>query len=370
MTSGTSAWVWVIMGLVISTAVSSPFHWEEVLKDPPEAYDPAVWNHEAVFLGHTIRCAVPRYKPEFSPDIIAGALSWEGSGELRQAVRETWALTHEHHNREILVWFLMTVPMSEELIQEAERYNDMVFFDINEGYRLSLSPRSQLFFTVALDSFPDTKWFLKTDDDSFILMDLLFERLDEMKDPIHYSSFIGAIQWEGIPIREEGSTWFLSLDEYPHSVFPPYAFGPGYVLSNQLARCLSNESQSTESEFFVWEDVHTGMLLGECEEYEISDFNHPSMFQDYPIVGQDAGLIITHRAKTAGYFEDLWERGCTQVPMVNCTRRERTSASRFNPIPPCAETPETLTTHRELSDYVVFVALAFQLLLVSLLWVR
>ena len=359
-----------ILLLCVPVISSHSLEWQEILNDVPEAFDPSIWNHEAIFLGHQIRCSVPEYQPEFSPDIVIGALSWEGTATLRQAVRDTWARTRVHDNHEILVWFLMTVPQTADLIEEAKIHNDMVFFDFSGGYRFSLSPRSQLFFTVALDRFPNARWFMKTDDDSFFLIDLLYEHLRKMKDPAQFPSLVAGMKMDVGPIRRKESPWFISEEDFPGDMYPPYPLGPGYVLSNPLVRCLSVQSQSSESSYFLWEDVLTGMLLVGCPGFDISDFHHPRFFLGDPKPQKDYGVMLVHRVKDPQYYENLFTGGCARVGIVSCDRREQTAARQYQkPSRSPAPTPEPLddAVRNEFNHLPVLIFLAFQLSLL-LFW--
>ncbi|NXA51167.1 B3GT5 galactosyltransferase, partial [Nothocercus julius] len=61
------------------------------------------------------------------------------------------------------------------------------------------------------------------------------------------------------PIRQPGSKWYVSNEEYPGDTYPPFCSGTGYVLSTDVASKIFEISGSVP--FIKLEDVFIGLCL-------------------------------------------------------------------------------------------------------------
>merc|ERR1712130_256462 len=152
---------------------------------------------------------------------MVGCLSTEDNFELRQAIRQTWARTQL---AEVLVWFVLARPSSDRVIEEAALFNDIVFVDIEEGYAFALPPKVQTFFGVSTQAFPETPWFIKTDDDSFLRIAGLLKVLDTQssREDRIYLGLMFERNWPG---RDRDSKWFVAKDLWPNKAYPKYMDG-------------------------------------------------------------------------------------------------------------------------------------------------
>lgn len=107
------------------------------------------------------------------------------------------------------------------------------------------------------------KYIMKTDDDAFVRID---EVLSSLKGKAVNGLLYGLISFESAPHRDKDSKWYistevsifikfifymnyivlfylkfdnpLSLKEWPHASYPPWAHGPGYIISRDIAKFI------------------------------------------------------------------------------------------------------------------------------------
>lgn len=75
---------------------------------------------------------------------------------------------------------------------------------------------------------------MKMDDDAFVRIDEVLSRLEGKGETVYY----GRISYDAAPNRDKDNKWFISEEEWPHSSYPPWAHGPGYILSNRIAQFI------------------------------------------------------------------------------------------------------------------------------------
>lgn len=102
------------------------------------------------------------------------------------------------------------------------------------------------------------KYIMKTDDDAFVRID---EVISSLKKSNSNGLLYGLISFQSSPHRDKGSKWFISrkvlhtpfiphgdfvcfncfshpweIQEWPFDMYPPWAHGPGYVISRDIAK--------------------------------------------------------------------------------------------------------------------------------------
>ncbi|BAF13525.2 Os03g0803600, partial [Oryza sativa Japonica Group] len=61
------------------------------------------------------------------------------------------------------------------------------------------------------------------------------------------------------PLRS--GKWSVSYEEWQEEVYPPYANGPGYVISSDIAQYIVSEFDNQTLRLFKMEDVSMGMWV-------------------------------------------------------------------------------------------------------------
>lgn len=166
------------------------------------------------------------------------------STAARKVIRETWLQIPVPENK-IVVRFLLALNASGQIPgvmqSEAKEHGDMVFLDTLDAYR-NLVRKVHLFFVWVSASCPYGARVFKTDDDSFVRLDKLYELAQTL--PIrrlYYGSFL-----RHMPARWRNKTT-KKLTNQPlegnvqnMAEWPWYASGGGYMLSGDLVHALAH----------------------------------------------------------------------------------------------------------------------------------
>ena len=125
---------------------------------------------------------------------------------------------------------------------EARNTNDIVIEDFQDTY-LNLTLKSTFMLKWLLDQCSSAKFVMKVDDDMFVNPANLWTTLQstqlnsiqlyENSNDLNYA-LIGREVTEVIPVRQNGSKWYLPRSLYPPDTFPPYLSGPSYILTGSL----------------------------------------------------------------------------------------------------------------------------------------
>ena len=125
---------------------------------------------------------------------------------------------------------------------EARNTNDIVIEDFQDTY-LNLTLKSTFMLKWLLDQCSSAKFVMKVDDDMFVnpanlwatiqATELNSIQLNENSNNLNYA-LIGREVTEVIPVRTNGSKWYLPRSLYPPDTFPPYLSGPSYILTGSL----------------------------------------------------------------------------------------------------------------------------------------
>ena len=170
--------------------------------------------------------------------LVVVILSPPNGTERRNAIRKTWIKGYQERPQGVLVKFSIGISgLSEQalsnLANEQENFNDlMLLHNVYDSYS-NLTKKVLNSFVYANSNY---KFFyiLKSDDDSFLSLDVILEELAERKS--NQSYYWGYIIDRAI-VHTEGKyaehKWFLSNN------YLPYAQGIAYVLSGDLIRYLT-----------------------------------------------------------------------------------------------------------------------------------
>jgi len=204
------------------------------------------------------------------PSVVYGVCANAGKPVRRHAIRKSWG-------REVPVYFLVAGHW-DSISTEFLRFGDLLWVDVPEDYRNALTPKTFAFLHFAsLYAIPGLshpvssanhpplfEYMFKTDDDVYINATEMSRELLVHKHPDYY----GLLRKDTAPIRNNTeiglvSKWYMSKEEYPYDVFPPYAHGTGYALSTTFGMCAT-QAMATTRYYMPWEDVATGMLAEAC----------------------------------------------------------------------------------------------------------
>jgi hypothetical protein len=159
-------------------------------------------------------------------------------------IRETWLNLPVPTGR-VVVRFLLalnsTGHVPAAMLAEAETHGDMVFLDTLDAYK-NLVRKVHLFFEWVAARCPNSARVFKTDDDSFVRLDKLFNLAKTLPARrLYYGSFL-----RRMPARwRDKATKRLTNDPLDGNVqnmleWPWYASGGGYMLSGDVVAALAN----------------------------------------------------------------------------------------------------------------------------------
>ncbi|GMI38949.1 hypothetical protein TeGR_g11087 [Tetraparma gracilis] len=286
---------------------------------PPAPADPNMIPPHGTFLGETHRTSSP---------VTVFVLSFYSDLAARQTIRETWASGHEN------VYFVIGVPcpiptgqrdeyfcvLADEavrptpeeqadydaecaanglLVDEEQRvHHDLIrISDVTEAYRHLPHKLKAAYQWGILNT--QSKFFVKTDDDSFVRVDTLsLELLTSYQ--ADTPTLIGAIKPHAIVDHTGARTSGRNkeLPEYKPDVYPPWAAGNnGHAVSRPIAQYVSDkrydlfEYQGEDTSLGIWLDESplkgkvkfvtsnrfSGSLMtweGKCEDPEFYSIGH------------------------------------------------------------------------------------------------
>jgi hypothetical protein len=198
------------------------------------------------------------------PSVLYGVCANAAKPVRRQVIRKSWG-------KETPVYFLVAGSW-EFVSEEFLKFGDLLWVDIHEDYRNALTPKTFAFIHFAsgkaipaISEVSDrpVEYMFKTDDDVYINATEMSRELYVYNRPDYY----GLLRNGTAPIRNQTETglvskWYMTREEYPYEVFPPYAHGTGYALSKAFGDCATKEM--TKMLPMPWEDVATGLLAEAC----------------------------------------------------------------------------------------------------------
>ncbi|EYU45470.1 hypothetical protein MIMGU_mgv1a021273mg [Erythranthe guttata] len=139
------------------------------------------------------------------------------------------------------------------------------------------------------------------DDDAFVRIDQVLSSLKEKTSS--NGLLFGQISFDSSPNRESDNKWFIS-DDWPHSTYPPWAHGPGYVISQDAARFIVEGHKQRDLMLFKLEDVAVGIWI---EEYKKRGRKMKYMNDDrFYNAGCEAEYILAHY-QNPRLMPCLWE---------------------------------------------------------------
>ena len=159
----------------------------------------------------------------------------------REAIRETWGEEVSKYDSIKYAFAIGNKNVSHSdmglVLEEQEKYGDIWILDgVEEVYsRLS---RKVLKALTWGDEYTDARYYMKTDDDCYVVVDRLYQLLTESDKPTE-RMYLGHSYHLAKPLKEGKWAefgWFLCEHYFD------YASGAGYILTGDIVRYLSHNS--------------------------------------------------------------------------------------------------------------------------------
>ncbi|EAA01640.3 AGAP002017-PA [Anopheles gambiae str. PEST] len=198
--------------------------------------------------------------------------SYVGHDEIRAAHRQAISQQKLLSMGLLRIFSLASIPPTERFITqaaiEAEQrlHGDLIQGNFVEAYR-NLTYKHLMSLQWATQHCRGAKYLLKMDDDivydPFYIQNYLSDlhQSDEARTHRHQHLLAGYVFRSKKVIRLQANKWYVSRDEFPGDIYPPYLSGWLYITNQRTARALAAESQKAGSNFFWIDDTFiTGIL--------------------------------------------------------------------------------------------------------------
>ncbi|KAF6151426.1 hypothetical protein GIB67_020650 [Kingdonia uniflora] len=204
-----------------------------------------------------------RWKAPALPDgvveLFIGILSAGNHFAERMAVRKSWMQSKLITSSKVVARFFVALhgrkEVNVELKKEANFFGDVVIVPFMDSYDLVVLK------TIAICEYGvrtvAAKYVMKCDDDTFVRVDAVMREVKKVPD--RKSLYVGNINYYHKPLRY--GKWAVTYEEWPEEDYPPYANGPGYVVSSDIAHFVVSEFEKHKLRLFKMEDVSMGMWV-------------------------------------------------------------------------------------------------------------
>ncbi|RRT56613.1 hypothetical protein BHE74_00029571 [Ensete ventricosum] len=217
--------------------------------------------------------------PESPIDLFIGIISASNHFAERMAIRKTWMQSSQIKSSIVVARFFVALNPRKEvnamLKKEAEYFGDIVILPFMDHYELVVLK------TIAICDYGvhnlTTPYIMKGDDDTFIRIDVVLKEIKRIsqKRPL----YMGNLNLLHRPLRS--GKWAVSYEEWPEYVYPPYANGPGYIISRDIARFIGSLYADQSLRLFKMEDVSMGMWVEQFNASSPVQYSHSWKFCQY-----------------------------------------------------------------------------------------
>ncbi|KAI3970925.1 hypothetical protein MKX01_024572 [Papaver californicum] len=204
--------------------------------------------------------------PSKSLDLFIGVFSTANNFKRRMAVRRLWMQYDAVRSGVVAVRFFVGLHknqiVNEELWNEARTYGDTQLMPFVDYY--SLITWKTLAICIFETEVVSAKYVMKTDDDAFVCVDEVLSSLNRIS--VTQGLLYSLINSDSHPHRDNDSKWYISPEEWPEESYPPWAHGPGYVVSSDIVKTVYNSHTKGQLKMFKLEDVAMGFWIAEMKK--------------------------------------------------------------------------------------------------------
>ncbi|GMH26069.1 hypothetical protein Nepgr_027912 [Nepenthes gracilis] len=226
---------------------------------------------------------LPKWKahplPKTPLRLFIGVLSATNHFAERMAVRKTWMQSPEIKSSDVAVRFFVAMNPRKEvnavLKKEAAYFGDIVILPFMDRYELVVLK------TIAICEYGvqnvTTAYIMKCDDDTFIRIDTVLREIDGISST--RSLYVGNLNLFHRPLRN--GKWAVTYEEWPEEVYPPYANGPAYIISTDIAKFIVSQHSNQSLRLFKMEDVSMGTWVEQLNGSHPVQYSHNWKFCQY-----------------------------------------------------------------------------------------
>ncbi|XP_045610125.2 beta-1,3-galactosyltransferase brn [Procambarus clarkii] len=241
--------------------------------------------------------------------------------DKRMGIRNSWGFESRFSDVEIKTVFLLGMnpdkPQLQKLLEkEVQEHKDIIQADFIDSY-FNNTIKTMMGLHWTYHNCQKVKYFLFVDDDYYVSTRNMLRFL---RDPANYPQYLekyivtavneykehlyaGYVFEHSRPIRWVFSKWYISLDEYPYSEWPPYVTAGAYVLSRKSLEDLYHGSTNTYK--FRFDDVFLGMA---AKYAGIKPYHHKEFYfyrKLYDLEGYK-WVIASHGFDDPKELQEVW----------------------------------------------------------------
>ncbi|KAG0522376.1 hypothetical protein BDA96_07G031700 [Sorghum bicolor] len=221
--------------------------------------------------------------PKGPVSLFIGILSASNHFAERMAVRKTWMQTPEIKSSEAVARFFVALNSRKEvnvmLKKEAEYFGDIVILPFIDRYELVVLK------TIAICEYGVQNLtaanIMKCDDDTFVRVDMVLRHI-KLNNNGDKPLYMGNLNLLHRPLRT--GKWAVTGEEWPEDIYPPYANGPGYVISGDIAKFIVSQHANQSLRLFKMEDVSMGLWVEKFNATKPVQYSHSWNFCQYGCV--------------------------------------------------------------------------------------
>nr|GMD16970.1 hydroxyproline O-galactosyltransferase GALT6-like [Ipomoea batatas] len=255
--------------------------------------------------------------PRGPVELFIGILSAGNHFAERMAVRKSWMQHESIKSLNVVARFFVAMhrknEVNVELMKEAEFFGDIVIVPYMDNYDLVVLK------TVAICEYAirimASKYIMKCDDDTFVRIDALMNEVKKV--PHGRSLYVGNINYNHKPLRK--GKWAVTYEEWSEADYPPYANGPGYIISSDIAHYIVSNFEQHKLRLFKMEDVSMGMWIQRYNSSREVAYVHSLKFCQF------GGLL--HRTLSIPEADDLPVDKTAKRKKISLLQREMTMAN-------------------------------------------
>lgn len=216
----------------------------------------------------------------------------------RMAIRQTWGKERTVAGKRLVTYFLLGTTVNRnqqaDIAAESQKYKDIIQKNFTDTY-YNLTLKTMMGIEWIHRFCYQSSFVMKTDTDVFVNVFYLTELLLRKNRTTRF--FTGFLKLQEYPIRDRGSKWYVSREEYPGTTYPPFCSGTGYVLSTDIASQIYEVSESIS--FIKLEDVFIGLCLDKLK-IRLEELHSEQTFFPEKIsfsVSRFKKIVMCHRVK-------------------------------------------------------------------------
>ncbi|NXO93476.1 B3GL1 acetylgalactosaminyltransferase, partial [Certhia brachydactyla] len=220
-------------------------------------YEPVYRQQRPFTLRERPKCA------DIHPFLVILVASSPRDVKARQAIRITWGSRDSWWGQRIVTLFLLGQDTQREdraavlsVEDESILYGDIIRQDFMDTYD-NLTLKTIMAFQWLSEFCPNARFLMKTDADVFINTPNLVKLLLQLNSSENV--FTGYPLIDNFAYRGFDRKRYISHEEYPFRLYPPYCSGLGYILDGKLA--LRTYELMGHVKPLKFEDVYVGICL-------------------------------------------------------------------------------------------------------------